>query len=1635
MSNRSYPKTKKGGRNQSFKKKKNIDDYVYYVGSTRQASDYEITTEFVINHIRKTYSDGEDIATALETLQDIDVKNWKPIIETSLELDDEIRAIEQKQFDMEYKMEYDDYMKRKKSYKNNKTRAYGLILERCTRAMSQKIQARKNFNDSIKGDPIELLKAIREHCLNYQETKYDMGVLTESMRTLCMTRQKEHESLVDYTKRFKVAADIFTSHIGGPIYFSKIVDGKAETINDTDTNEMKEEKREKRKEIIKNTHERFLTCMYLENADDKKYGSLCKTLNTQYALGNDQFPVTIPEATNILSAYKMDNAKDFNKTQNKSNKKKPEDSLNISFAQMKGLCYCCGKQGHLATDCRYRNKPKSEWFINQDTNKEEQSNVQDERGHLEDQDNKKSIGWAGVHLEHQFYQNSDLRTWILLDNQSSTNIFCNKDLVKNIKKVKKEMYLNTNAGTLRSNKQCTIPYFENLDEVWYNEKAMTNILSFARVRDLGYKIEYDSEDDTFTVNTPSKKYIFERSGTNLYYYIPDKPKEVQFVETLQENKNFYTSRQFERAKKARDFYHAMNCPSIPDLLAILRMNLVKDCPITLEDVKIMKNIFGPDIGVLKGKSVRRKPIKSIKDEISVPRELTQRQKYITVALDGITVNSMKFLTTVSLHLYYRTAHYMKNTKMITYEEAIKELMQIYHQGGFRVTEMRLDNEFKPLTKSIGEKFNINMQHCNAQDHVPEAERNNRTIKERVRVNFYQLPFKCLPQVLVIILVTEATKKLNYVPARHGISKYYSPRMIVHKTGLNYKKHCEFTTGSYVQANHDDQKKKNTNAPRTLDGIYLRYNTAHQGGHEILHLPTYKIISRSFCTKIPMTKQVIEHVDAIGYKQKMPSGLKIDNRYNTTLYHSDWLAGVDYEETNKNSDDSDMESDNLDDDSESDDDDEDNDDDSEDNNESKDSNESEDSNDDNDDDNDDDNLLYYDDIDLKDINDIMEKNNEEENDIYDKENYDNNLGENANEFVDGDVPEEDDINENDINEDDDPEITTRSGRRVIKPTRYPANEGHNYFLEKIDDNIKDITEYNSAEVKVIATCMMHFQLECENEFSFIQQYGLRKGLKVFGEKGKMAALKEVKQLHDRKVFKPVSIEELSKLEKDRAMESLAFLTEKRDKSIKARMCANGSTQREYIDRDEAASPTASTDSILLTSVIDAKQGRDVMTADVPNAFVQCRVTEINGERIVMKIRGDLVDILLELDPTLYGEHVVHVGKSKILYVLMLKGLYGMLIASLLYYRKFVSDIKKIGFELNPYDPCTANRSVNGSQHTIVWHVDDIKSSHKNKEVNDRFFKWLEKTYGEDGIGRVKVVRGLKHDYLAMTLDFNTKGKLKLDMVDYTKKLIQDFPYELRGQSMNCPWTEKLFKVDQTSPVLDEKRKKIFHTFVMKGMFLCKRGRPDIHTGITFLSMRTGNPNNGDWEKLVRLLKFLNLTKDDVLTLEASDDQSITWFVDAAFAVHEDMRSHSGATMTLGKGMVISGSTKQKINTRSSTEAELVAMDDYVSKVLWTKLFIEAQGFTIRENIVLRDNTSCMKLEKNGKWSSGKRTRHLKIKYFYVTDLIERNEIELRYCPTGKMIGDYMTKPLVGCKFKRFRSEIMNLPDSVSRSVLE
>ena len=129
--------------------------------------------------------------------------------------------------------------------------------------------------------------------------------------------------------------------------------------------------------------------------------------------------------------------------------------------------------------------------------------------------------------------------------------------------------------------------------------------------------------------------------------------------------------------------------------------------------------------------------------------------------------------------------------------------------------------------------------------------------------------------------------------------------------------------------------------------------------------------------------------------------------------------------------------------------------------------------------------------------------------------------------------------------------------------------------------------------------------------------------------------------------------------------------------------------------------------------------------------------------------------------------------------------------------------------------------------------------------------------------------------------------------------------------------------------------------------------------------------------------------------------------------------------MGRGFPITMSTKQKLNTRSSTESELVATDDLMPAVCWTRYFLEAQGYGVTENIVFQDNQSAILLEKNGKASSSKRTKHINIRYFFVTDWVRNGELSIKWCPTGDMHGDFMTKALQGALFKKFRDQIMGV----------
>jgi hypothetical protein len=194
-------------------------------------------------------------------------------------------------------------------------------------------------------------------------------------------------------------------------------------------------------------------------------------------------------------------------------------------------------------------------------------------------------------------------------------------------------------------------------------------------------------------------------------------------------------------------------------------------------------------------------------------------------------------------------------------------------------------------------------------------------------------------------------------------------------------------------------------------------------------------------------------------------------------------------------------------------------------------------------------------------------------------------------------------------------------------------------------------------------------------------------------------------------------------------------------------------------------------------------------------------------------------------------------------------------------------------------------------------------------------------------------------------------------------------------------------------------------------------------VAFLTTRVQEPDVDDWRKLGHLIQYLKSTRDLPFIPGASKKGVLHWHVDASFATNQNMRGHTRGALTMGTGCPVATSTKQKANVRSSTIRELVAVNEMMAQILWTRLFMEAQGVKVTDNILYQDNRSAILFERNGRASSSKRTKHIKIRYYYVADPIAKGDLLVVWCPTDKMIADFLTKPLQGKVFKKFRDLLM------------
>ena len=297
-----------------------------------------------------------------------------------------------------------------------------------------------------------------------------------------------------------------------------------------------------------------------------------------------------------------------------------------------------------------------------------------------------------------------LKTWILLDNQSTVNIFSNKDLLKDVRTTHRCMRIRCNAGWSVTNMIGRLPGYPG--KVWYNPDGIANILSLADTEKY-YCIRYNShQEKAFVIEKPDgTKRHFKQTASGLYYLDTAPPldkreqqheHDTTLLSTVADKKSNYTASAYRQAVLAHKIQKMVGYPSTRDFMKIMDQNLIPNCPIVRSDIVAAEDLFGPDVNSLRGKTVRRGEKHVTSDILPIPRDILSLYRELTLCVDIMYVNKLPFLVTISRAVKFGTIEFLTNRREDTIGQCIKNVMRLYGSRGFLVTMTHADGEFEAL---------------------------------------------------------------------------------------------------------------------------------------------------------------------------------------------------------------------------------------------------------------------------------------------------------------------------------------------------------------------------------------------------------------------------------------------------------------------------------------------------------------------------------------------------------------------------------------------------------------------------------------------------------------------------------------------------------------------------------------------------------------------------------------------------------------------------------------------------------------------------------------------------------------------------------------------------------------------------
>ena len=534
---------------------------------------------------------------------------------------------------------------------------------------------------------------------------------------------------------------------------------------------------------------------------------------------------------------------------------------------------------------------------------------------------------------------------------------------------------------------------------------------------------------------------------------------------------------------------------------------------------------------------------------------------------------------------------------------------------------------------------------------------------------------------------------------------------------------------------------------------------------------------------------------------------------------------------------------------------------------------------------------------------------------------------------------------------------------------------------------------------------------ENELPVsVTHMTIEEAAKEYGEDIAIESLeKEFQQYLDKKTLRGVPADE--KIDKDLIIPLKTFAKAKKDtdgnfKSLKTRGVGRGDRQKETIN-EKMSSPTASTQALFTVAAIAAHEGKNVSTYDFPGAYLNA--TRIGrAPQVYIRLNKFQTKVMMKLDPS-WKSYVLSDGTSL---AEATGSLYGLLESGALWNQDAVTLLKSLGLTQSKYDPCVFYKQ--GIR--VVLYVDDLYITYDTEEHLDIIRQVILPKYG----GEFKLPVDGTIEFLGMKIK-TINGGIYVTMPDK----IQDVTEGITSTSSTTPAGMNLFTINDQSPTLNQQEKSTFHTLVAKLLYISKRIRPDILLAVNFLTTRVQTPTKEDNEKLKRVLKYLNGTKHRGLRLKIGKSVFVHSYIDASFATHnQDAKSHTGATVGIGDALaILVKSTKQNIVTKSSTEAELVAVSDMIGDVLDIRGFVQELGYEYQDpTIVYQDNQSTIQLMNSGPASNSK-SKHVRIRTFWLRERIQEGDFVAVYKPTEEMIADGLTKPLQGASFDKFADLIL------------